>query len=259
MKTLLLSNQKGGVGKSAIACQLAYYFAGRLDQRVLLIDLDHQANTTKSVKASGLASTAGIGASQVLTDKNATVEEGRFVLLPGDDQLMKLEKQAANHNSYASNLRDFVSRMADKFDVCIIDTNPNPDIRMVAALVASHFVLAPIQLNQEAIDGISKLITDVRNIKAKLNPNLHLIGLLPNQVVATPFQKANLEQLVAHFKSLLLMLPSGRPALIRSQTAIAEAQAEGKPVWKLGKTSARDAWREIEPGFQKIAADMGVL
>lgn len=259
MKTLLLANQKGGVGKSAIACQLAYYFADRLDQRVLLIDLDQQGSTTKSVMASGLASKSDTTACQTLTDKGVTVEEGKFVVLPGDDQLMKLEKMAANHNSYASNLRDFVARMAGQFDVCIIDTNPNPDIRMVAALVASHFVLAPIQLNQEAIDGIGKLIADVRNIKAKLNPNLHLIGLLPNLVVATPFQKANLQQLVSHFKSLLLMLPNGQPALIRSQTAIAEAQAEGAPVWAMPKTSAREAWKAMEPSFKKIATDMGVL
>lgn len=258
MKTLLLSNQKGGVGKSAIAVQLAHYFADRCKQRVLFIDLDHQGNATKAINASGHASKSDTTSSQVLTEKNITVEQSAFVLVPSDDQLLKLEKQATSHNAFASNFKAFISSVAEQFDVCIIDTNPNPDIRMIASLVSANYVLAPIQLNQEAIDGIGSLIKDVRNIKSKLNPALTLLGILPNMVANTPFQKANMEALALHFHKLLITLPSGKPALIQARTAIAEAQAEGKPVWKLTKTSARDAWRELEPTFSKIAADMGV-
>lgn len=258
MKTLLLANQKGGVGKSAVACQLAHYLAELRQLRVLVLDLDHQANTTKALKASGAVSVATTSAASVLDTKGSSVNSGSFVLVPGDDTLMKMEKQANNHNAFASNLRAFLASNDDKFDVCIIDTNPNPDIRMVASLVASNYVLSPIELNQEAIDGIGSLIKDIRNITTKLNPGLTLLGILPNKVTPTPFQKANFEALVTHFSKLLLRLDGGSFAKIKQSTAIAEAQAEGKPVWKLGKTSGRDAWRDLEPTFTKIAADMGL-
>ncbi|MGV7193550.1 ParA family protein [Xanthomonas axonopodis] len=258
MKTLLLANQKGGVGKSAIACQLAYYLTEKLGKRVLVIDLDHQANTTKALRTSGLVSVSDTTGAQSLADKGATVEDANFVLLPANDDLRKLEKQADNHNLYASNFKQFIASVDEQFDVCIIDTNPFPDIRVIASMVAAGFIVSPIQLNQEAIDGIGSLIQDVKRIVAKLNPELTLIGILPNLVQPTPFQKSNFAELSRHFGKLLIRTDAGQFAAIKTSTAIAEAQAEGKPVWKLGKTSARDTWRDMEPTFAKIVADMGV-
>lgn len=258
MKTLLLANQKGGVGKSAVATQFAHYLTDKLGLRVVVVDLDHQANTTKALKASGLASISDTPASAVLATKTATVESAELVLIPSDAELSKLERQHANHNAFAANLMGFLARIGEQFDVCIIDTNPNPDIRVVASLVAADFVLSPIELNQEAIDGIGALLRDVRNIQAKLNPKLTLVGILPNKVAPTPFQRGNFEQLAQHFGKLLIPLGKNSYALVKTSTAIAEAQAEGKPLWKLGKTSARDAWRDIEPTFKKIADTLGV-
>lgn len=261
MKTLLLANQKGGVGKSTLACQQSYYFAERLGKRVLLIDLDHQGNTSKAVGGSGMAVRAAMSASQVFTQPDAIVDNpaaAALVYLQGDDSLTKLEQQLANRNQFAANLRSFLGRVADGFDVCIIDTNPNPDIRMVASLVAAQYVLAPIQLNQEALDGIGKLYRDVLNVQTKLNPSLQFIGVLPNMVAATPFQKANLQQLATHYRDLLITLPDGRPALIQNRTAIAEAQAASAPLWASKKTSAREAWQEVEPTFACVAAAMGI-
>lgn len=258
MKTLLLANQKGGVGKSAIVCQLAHYLTDKLGKRVLVIDLDHQANTTKALRTSGDVSVSDTTAAQSLAEKGATVEDANFVLMPATDELRKLEKQAANHNLYASNFKQFVANVDSQFDVCIIDTNPFPDIRVIASMIAASFIVSPIQLNQEAIDGIGSLIQDVKRIVASLNPDLKLIGILPNLVQPTPFQKANFAELSAHFGKLLIRLDNGQFAAIKTSTAIAEAQAEGKPLWKLGKTSARDMWRDTEPTFAKIVSDMGV-
>ena len=74
----------------------------------------------------------------------------------------------------------------------MIDTNPNPDIRVIAALASADFVLSPMQLNQEAMDGVSGLLNHervgLRKIKAVLNAKLVLIGLLPTLVEPTPFQ-----------------------------------------------------------------------
>lgn len=262
MKTTVLANQKGGVGKSAIAVQLAYFFHIVMGKRVLLIDFDHQRNTSKAVKTGGIATVSQIPASRVLTQKVSGVEDEAFVLVEADNaELLRMEKQADKHNSFASNLQAFLQSVDGDFDVCIIDTNPNPDIRQLAALVVSDFVLSPLQLNQEAIDGIGDLLNHenigIRKIKAAINPKLHLIGILPNMVEPTPFQRDNFAALSKHFANLLIPLEVGFAA-IKKTTAVPEAQAQGRPVWQLGKTSGYTAWTQIRPIFEKIAATMEV-
>jgi len=150
--------------------------------------------------------------------------------------------------------------MAGHFDVCVVDTNPNPDIRVVSALVSADFVLSPVQLNQEAIDGIAALLgherVGVQRIQARLNPGLQLLGILPTLVEPTPFQKRNFAKLVEHYASLLIKLPGAGFALIPKRSAIAEAQAVGEVLWEMKKTAAREAWKEIEPGMAQIARAM---
>ncbi len=263
MKTLVLTNQKGGVGKSAIATQLAYYFADQLKLRVLFIDLDHQANSSKALKTSGLATVSALTSSFVLNQK-VDLEDAAFLLLAADSALVNIEKQGTQHNSFATNLRDNVAALGSKFDVCIIDTNPNPDIRQVASLVVADYVLSPIQLNQEAIDGIGALLNDprlgIRKIKQALNPKLEFLGLLPNQVEPTPFQQNNFRAIAGAYKSLMLHVDdqNEKLAFIPTRTAVAEAQAAGLPIWKLGKTSAKECWKLLNPIFDSIARRMGV-
>ncbi|MCR5860128.1 ParA family protein [Mesorhizobium sp. J428] len=265
MKTIVLANQKGGVGKSAVACQLAYFFSQPINQpmnkRVLVIDLDHQRNTTKALRTGGFCVVSATTSSKLLTDPKADIEHAEFVLVPGDGDLLKMEKKAAEHNAYASNLLAFLARVADSFDVCIIDTNPNPDIRQLSPLVVADYVLAPIELNQEAIDGIGDLLNHenigIRRIQATLNKKLKFLGILPNKVEPTPFQRDNFRALSTAYPKYLIAMSPGFAA-IKKSTAIAEAQAAGVPVWRLGKTSGRDAWREMRPVFDKIAQLMEV-
>ncbi|EWS62556.1 CobQ/CobB/MinD/ParA nucleotide binding domain protein [Hydrogenophaga sp. T4] len=160
---------------------------------------------------------------------------------------------------FANHFRAFLAAMDSRFDVCIVDTNPNPDIRMTTALASADCVLSPIQLNQEAMDGVSALLNHprvgVRRIKAVLNPKLHLIGLYPTMVEATPLQRENFMQLIQKYSPMLIPIGSkpGEIASMPRRSAVAEAQAEGLVLWEMKKTAARDAWREIEPGLRFIA------
>ena len=259
MKTLVLANQKGGVGKSAVATLLSHYFSQH-GQRVLAIDLDHQGNLSKPLRLSGRAVVAPITADALLTSAGATVAEAAMVLVPADRALIGLERQPALHTPFARNLRAFLAAVGDQFDVCVVDTNPNPDIRTIAALASADFVLSPMQLNQEAMDGVSGLLNHervgVRKIKAVLNARLTLIGLLPTMVEPTPFQKANFVQIIQQYRPLLIRVGAGigEFAFIPRRSAIAEAQAEGAVLWEMRKTAARDAWKEIEPSVARIAA-----
>lgn len=262
MKKLVLANQKGGVGKSAIATQFAHYLR-RQGKRVLVVDFDHQQNTSGPLKLHPGVITADLSASAVLeTPGPHAVPDAGLVLISGDDRLSAIERQADQHNAFVNRFHSALKAW-DHFDVCIIDTNPNPDIRYAAALICADYVLAPIQLNQEAIVGISALLGHTRyginRIAATVNPSLKLLGILPNLVEHTPFQKENLKALVGKFGGRLLSRRSEGGVTygyIFKRTAIAEAQAAGTFLADMDKTSARDTWREVEPVFEMIARAM---
>lgn len=257
MKTLVLTNHKGGVGKSAVATLLAQSFAHR-GHRVLAIDLDHQGNFSKPLRLCKQLTVAPLTSDMLMTTSVESLQPGTSVLVQSSSDLIDLERQPALHTPFARNFRKFIGTMHARFDVCVIDTNPNPDIRMIAALASADFVLAPIQLTQEAMDGITALLNHhrvgLRKIKALLNSKLHFIGLLPTMVEATPFQRANMVQVVRHHRSLLIPLSDrlGDIASFPKRTAIAEAQAAGALLWEVKKTAARDAWKEIEPSVTRI-------
>ncbi len=258
MKTLVLANQKGGVGKSAVATLLVHYFAQH-GQRVLAIDLDHQGNFSKPLRMSERAAVAACTADLLMTGSVGSLPPKPFVLIPSERALLRLERQPAMHTPFARAFRAFLASVDAQFDVCVIDTNPNPDIRLIAALASADFVLSPIQLTQEAMDGVSGLLNHdrvgLRKIKAVLNPKLALIGLLPTMVEAVPFQKANFLQVVERYYPLMIRIGDGPGAFasIPRRSCIAEAQAAGEVLWEIKKTAARDAWREIEPSITRIA------
>lgn len=257
MRTMILANHKGGVGKSAVATLVAQHWR-RQGRRVLVIDFDHQGNLSQTVAVSKRAQVTRFSSDRVLTSNGGEVPDSPFVLVPADDALMGLERQPAQHNNYANNMKLFLSRMSTRFDVCVVDTNPNPDIRLIAALATGDCVLCPIQLNQEAIDGVNALLNHPRvglyKVRGLLNPKLQLLGLLPTLVEQTPFQRSNFAALVRRYPALMIQVSAteGHIALIPKRTAIAEAQAEGQLLWEMKKTSARDTWVEIEPMLGKL-------
>jgi chromosome partitioning protein len=259
MKTLVLCNQKGGVGKSAVSTLLTHYLAHK-GRRVLAIDLDHQGNLSTPLKLSGRLAVAGITADSLLTGPAGELPSRPHVLVPSGRALLGLERQPALHTPFARQFRAFLSKVDSDFDVCIVDTNPNPDIRVIAALASADFALSPIQLNQEAMDGVAGLLNHdrvgLRKIQAVLNPKLVLLGLLPTLVEPTPYQRANFVQIVQRHHALLIRTGAeeGAFASIPRRSCIAEAQSEGAVLWEMKKTSARDTWREIEPSLARITA-----
>ena len=264
MKTLVLANQKGGVGKSAVGTLLSHYLVQK-GQRVLAIDFDHQGNFSTPLRLSRRTSIAAVTSDALLTESHEAIPEAPFVLVQSDRRLSQLERQREQHSPFARNFRAFLKAMDQRFDVCVIDTNPNPDIRLIAALASANFVLSPIQLNQEAMDGVDGLLNHdrvgIRKIKAFLNAKLELIGLLPTLVEPTPFQKANFRQLIERYLSLLIRLSPepGDVAFVPKRSAIAESQGSGEVLWEMKKTAARDTWKEIEPSIAKIAGVVATL
>ena len=259
MKTLVLANHKGGVGKSAVATLLCHYLV-RQGQRVLAIDLDHQGNLSKPLQRTGRVMLAPVSADLLLGRPVTAAPNHPFVLVASGDGLCNMERQPLLHNDFARNLRGFIRAVDAQFDVCVIDTHPNIDIRLISALASADYVLSPIQLTQEAVDGVHSLLNHsragLRKIKAVLNPRLKLIGLLPNIVDPTPFQRQTLIEVIDQYGHLLVRTGpgAGNFALMPKRSAILEAQAEGISLWDMKKTAARDTCREIEPSLARIVA-----
>lgn len=257
MKTLTLANQKGGVGKSALTCQLAYFLSEKYDLRILVIDIDHQGNSSNALRAGGIALLSDTESSTLFTKGVSSIESGKLVVMPADAQeLRTLEQKADLHNDFATNLKRSLKSVSRQFDLCIIDVNPNPDIRHLAALIVSDFILSPVQLAQESIDGIGAMLNDptigIRRIQATVNPTLKLLGILPNIVEPTPFQKTNFADMAMHYGSLLIPLNDGFAA-IKKSTGIFEAQASGLPIFASKKSSSKTAWQGIAPVFEQLA------
>ncbi|NVD69576.1 ParA family protein [Duganella sp. BJB1802] len=279
MKIMVEASQKGGGGKTTVTCQLAYYMP-ELAAPTLLLDLDPQMNATRCMLRGGVAAVAAFSTTQVFEGRWSALPPGDLVLVPADQGLGGLERQPQRHNDFVNALQAFLREAAPRFRVCLIDTHPCPDVRYVAALATADLVLSPIVLTQEALEGVGMFLHHPRHgylrIRQRLNPRLELLGLLPNLVEATPFQRANLRQLVEQHPGLLIPVRRGELdgyALIPTRTAIAEAQAAGVPLWKLRqaapagspdlgarplRSAARDAWRELRPSFEAIARRLGV-
>ncbi|OFA00201.1 chromosome partitioning protein ParA [Duganella sp. HH101] len=280
MKVMVVASQKGGGGKTATTCQLAYYLLD-LTVPTLLLDLDMQMNATRCMLRGRVAAVARFSTTQVFEGHRSALPAGDLVLVPADQGLGELERQPQRHNDFVNALQAFLQEVAPRFRVCLIDTHPSPDVRYVAALATADLVLSPIVLTQEALEGVGAFLHHPRHgylrIRERLNPRLELVGLLPNMVEATPFQRANLRQLVEQHPGLLIPVQRGEVAgyaLIPTRTAIAEAQAAGVPLWQLRqaapagaakaagamplRSAARDAWREIRPSFEAIARRLGV-
>jgi chromosome partitioning protein len=251
MKTLVVANQKGGVGKTTLLVHMAHY-AAEAGSRVLVIDLDPQGNTTRSLEAfaSGTAASALFDSGPI----HLTVPDGACVaLLAADSALIDLDRAKLD---LAQAFVGQVRHLADsgRFDLCLIDTAPAMGLRMIAAVSSANYVIAPIELQAYSIDGITVMLKTVYGIRQKMNPGLQFLGMLPSRVNAhSPAQRANLVALLKMYPNLIMR------RAITLRTSIGEAASENKPVWAMGKTSARAAGVEVKGVLAHIIEKMGGL
>ncbi|WP_246695816.1 ParA family protein [Methylocystis rosea] len=246
VKVLVVNNEKGGVGKSTIAVHLAWYFAEHR-KHVLFIDLDPQSNGTTTLSAQIREPEAA--AFFVRSVAVPPLSAPGIRVAPATPALRGiLTVDGKIIQQFCSNLKD----VSQSYDVAVIDTPPTFGVRNLAALIAGHFVLAPIDLDDYAIDGIETLLKHIVGVRQKYNPNLNFLGLIPNRLQTTsPRQRDNLKSLIQKFGTKYLF-----DGVIPQRSSIGEALAEKKPVWSLPKTAAREAGREMRMVFDKLAAKM---
>lgn len=256
MKTTVVANQKGGVGKTATSIHLAFDGLER-GKRLVFIDLDPQANASDSLEAfdSGLKSSAlflGAGLDLRTALAPALEQDGPcIVLIAADPSLANLEKKELAE--VGANFKAAIQELAVLgFELCLIDTPPTIGNALAAALYAGDFVLSPIEPEPYSIKGIKKMNATIANIR-KVNPALVFLGMVPSMVDGrNPRHRQHLDELNTAYPQLMI------PAPVGLRSSIADAVAAGVPVWKIKRTAARVAAKEVRALAQYVYAKMEI-
>lgn len=183
-RVVAIANQKGGVGKTTTAINLATALT-LADRRVLLVDMDPQGNLTSGVGSKGQTAPPGTIYEALTADPLSTLEgfliETRIKnlhLIPADRNLTGAEIELVLLPERERRLRALLGPLRDRFDFIFIDTPPSLGLLTLNALVAADGVLIPLNCEYFALEGLADLVATLRRVRAALNPALDIDGVL---------------------------------------------------------------------------------
>ncbi|CAN5117489.1 ParA family protein [soil metagenome] len=226
-RTFCIANQKGGVGKTTTAVNLAAGLAA-VNQRVLLVDIDPQGNATmgSGIEKAGLKSSVYqvlIGEVAV-NDAIKRSEAGGYDVLPANRELAGAELDLVDLERRERRLSDALAPLAELYDFILIDCPPSLSMLTLNGLCAADGVIVPMQCEYFALEGLSDLVNTIKAVHRNLNPQLKIIGLL--RVMFDPrmtLQQNVSAQLLEHFGDKVFK------TIIPRNVRLAEAPSYGMP------------------------------
>jgi chromosome partitioning protein len=226
-RIVALANQKGGVGKTTTAVNLSAYLA--LGLRVLLVDLDPQANATSSLgidpNGTNLSTYEALIGQAPLGDAIISSGRDQLDLAPASRALAGAQVELIEMPDREHRLRRALAGVRDRYDVVLIDCPPSLGILTLNALVAADLLLAPVQCEYLALEGVAQLMNTLELVRATLNPRLELLGMLMTMYdPRTRLSSQVVEEVRRHFPQRTF------DTVIPRSVRLSEAPSFGKPV-----------------------------
>lgn len=248
-----MSNHKGGVGKTCSVCNIGAGLA-RKDKKVLLVDLDPQANLSHSLGVKDAERNIYEVLNGRLNIKSAIHDVSvNLDLVPSTLDLAGAEIELASEAGRDLILKDHLNLVAANYDYIIIDCPPSLGLFTVNALAASNEVLIPLQANVLSLIGITKLTTVIEKIKKRLNSSLRIGGILITQFDARKTLNRDIATAVEeHFADKLFK------TRIRDNVSLAEAPGQGRDIFRYcPKSNGAQDYEELSGEILKRHRKLG--
>ena len=228
-KVIAIANQKGGVGKTTTAINLAASLAV-LEKKVLIIDADPQANTTSGLNFSPdndqkrTLYEVMIGAIDI-RDTLIQTEIGNLHMIPSHINLVGAEIEMLGNDNRESVLKDALAPIRGEYDYVIIDCSPSLGLITVNSLTAADSIIIPVQPEFFALEGLGKLLQTIRLVQGRPNPSLTIEGFLVTMFDGrTKVHNQVLGELREHFGDMVF------ETIIQRNIRLSEAPSHGKPI-----------------------------